>query len=138
MATKSKGLDISLLVVRIVAGGLMLMHGIHKLLHGFEPIKNMLHTAKLPEYLWIGVPLGEIVAPVLLILGICCRLSATLFFGTMLMSMYLAFGWHSFALTQTGGIVAELNILYAIVSFTIMLVGKGKYSLQKKDTWFWG
>ncbi|MDR1792685.1 MAG: DoxX family protein [Bacteroidales bacterium] len=126
--------DFGKLILRIGTGGLMLFHGVHKLLHGFEGIKSMLVAAHLPQWLWIGVPVGEIIAPLLLILGICGRLSAVTLMFTMIMSIYLAFGWSAFEIGAMGGLKAELNLLYICAAAAILLLGKGKYALQKKDS----
>jgi putative oxidoreductase len=126
--------DFAKLILRFAVGGLMLLHGIHKLIYGFAGIKAMLITAGLPDWLWIGVVIGEIVAPILLIIGVWTKISSLMVFFTMLFAMYLAFGWSSFSITDTGGLKAELNLLYAISALAITFIGHGKFALQKKDT----
>ena len=133
----NRNFSIACLLLRFAVGGLMLFHGIHKLLHGFEGIKFLLKQANLPEWLWIGVPVGEVIAPILIVLGVYTRVSSALVAFTMLLSMYLAYGWHSFDISAVGGLKAELNILFLLAAIAIMLLGHGKYAIQKKDKGFW-
>ncbi|MDR2511039.1 MAG: DoxX family protein [Bacteroidales bacterium] len=126
--------DLAKLMLRLAVGGLMLFHGVHKLLDGFAGIKAMLAASSLPDWLWFGVIVGELLAPVLLLLGVWTKIASLFVMGTMFFSMYIAFGMGSFELTKTGGLVAELNLLYLFAAFAILLFGHGKYALQKKDT----
>jgi len=66
------------LVLRLGLGGLILFHGVHKLLTGLDPVKAMLTSHNLPDVLAYGAYLGEIVAPVLIILGLFTRVGGAL------------------------------------------------------------
>lgn len=46
----------------------MLFHGIAKLLHGLEGIKGMLASKGLPAFFAYGAYVGEIIAPLLIII----------------------------------------------------------------------
>lgn len=48
--------DLGLLCLRITVGGLMLFHGIHKLLYGHHFITQLLQNHGLPTFLKYGVP----------------------------------------------------------------------------------
>src|SRR5919204_3990489 len=61
--------DIGKLLLRIALGGILLFHGVFKLTHGVEWIKQPLAALGLPGFLAYGTYLAEVVAPVLLILG---------------------------------------------------------------------
>ncbi len=110
----------------------MLFHGIHKVIHGHDAIRGMLNGAGLPEFFWIGVPVGEVIAPILLILGILTVPSALLIAFTMLVSMPLAFGAKIFSLTEYGSWAVEVNVFFLVVSVAIALLGPGRFSLAKK------
>lgn len=88
--------------------------------------------------MWLGVPVGEIIAPILLIVGAFTRLSGVLIAFTMVMSMVLVKGGGSFALsTTTGGLGAELNLLYLAGALAIAMIGPGSFRLYKgKKGWF--
>lgn len=136
MSNNTKNVDLALLLLRIATGGLMLAHGLHKVIHGHDFIKSVLQEKGLPEILWIGTPIAEVLAPILLIAGVLGRISAALIAVVMLFSIYLAFGATAFDLTSYGGLQAELNIYFLIVSFALFLTGSGKYALLKaKNYW---
>ena len=119
------------LILRFSIGGLMLFHGIHKLTHGFNGIGEMLVKNHLPRELMWGVPAGEVVAPILLILGWQVRSAAVLIAFTMAMSIYLVFRDSLFKLDQYGGLTYELNLLYFFGALAVMFLGAGKYSLSR-------
>ena len=125
--------DLGKLLVRIPTGGLMLFHGIHKLIDGHDFIKSALAEKRLPEILWVGVPVAEVVAPILLILGVFGRISALLISTVMIFALYLAHGVSSFMLNEYGGLEAEYNIYFILVGLGIFFAGTGKYSIYKPE-----
>ncbi|WHT38527.1 DoxX family protein [Myroides sp. mNGS23_01] len=129
--------DLGKFILRLGVGGLMIFHGIHKIIHGHDMIIEQLAAKGYPTWLWLGVPIGEIIAPVLLIVGAFTRLSGVLIAFTMVMSMVLVKGGGSFAVsTTTGGIGAELNMLYLVGALAIAMIGPGSYRLYKgKKGW---
>ena len=78
--------DAGKLLLRLAVGGLMLFHGIGKLLTGAAGIKGLLASFGLPEFIAYGTYFGEIVAPVFIILGILTRPSALLVSFTMVVA----------------------------------------------------
>lgn len=128
--------DIGILLVRIATGGLMIFHGIAKLQHGHEPIREMLTEKGLPEILWLGVPLGEFIAPILLILGIFTRFSGLLVSTVMLFALILAHGALTFTRGETGGLDGELCLLFLFCGIALFFTGGGKYAiLRPKNDW---
>lgn len=123
--------DLGKLLLRVSIGGLMVFHGISKLYHGHDFIKGMLTSKNLPEYLWLGVPLGEVFAPICILLGVFTRISSLLVAFTMLMTFYLVHGMDGFSLSQTGGLKVELNLFYLLTSLALFFLGPGKYSVYK-------
>lgn len=130
--------DLGKLILRLGVGGLMIFHGIHKIIHGHDMIIEQLAAKGLPTWLWLGVPVGEIIAPILLIVGAFTRLSSVLIAFTMVMSMVLVKGGGSFAISATtGGIGAELNLLYLVGALAIAMIGPGSFRLYKgRKGWF--
>lgn len=131
-----KGQNLGILLLRIVTGGLMLPHGIAKLSNGFDFIKNMLKANGLPEILWIGVPIAEVLAPVLLILGIMTRISGLMIAVTMFFAIFLTIGIGAFVSGKTGGLGGELNFLFMVNGIVLMLIGPGKYALGKSKKYW--
>ena len=50
--------DLGLLIFRVALGAMMLLHGLHKIIHGVSGIKNMVISNGFPELLTYGVYLG--------------------------------------------------------------------------------
>jgi putative oxidoreductase len=123
--------DVGRLLLRLPVGGLMLFHGVHKAMHGHGFIEKILAQHGLPKLLWIGVPIGEILAPLCILLGVFTRLSALMVVVTMLFSLYLVFGTNSFALTEHGGLRTELNLFYLFAGLALMFLGSGRYALYR-------
>lgn len=134
--------DAGLLVLRLSVGGLMLFHGIYKLAHsttfaGADSfIGGLLASHGLPAFLSYGVPLGEVVAPLLIIFGVCTRISSALIAFTMAMSLFLVFGADTFALSMTGGLSTEVNFLYLLGAVALFLAGPGRLSCYRGENAF--
>lgn len=121
------------LLLRLSVAGLMLMHGVHKVLHpdslGF--IGGKLDALGLPTVLAYGVYFGEILGPVLVIFGIFTRIGALLMLVTMIVAILLVHSGELFLLTQHGGWELELQGLYLFGSLAILLMGPGKIALMR-------
>jgi len=123
--------EVGRLILRITVGGLLLFHGIKKVVDGHDFIRKVLGEAGLPEFLWAGVPIAEVVAPILLILGIFTRSAAALIAFTMVMTVYLAYGWAGFELTNLGAFKIELNLFFLLTAISIFYLGAGKLALSE-------
>lgn len=123
--------DLGKLLLRFSVGGLMLFHGIHKLESGLGFIEKSLVDAGLPAFLSYGVLVGEILAPLLVVLGILSRPAALFEAFVMVMAVYLVHTDELFSLTQHGGHALELQFLYLFGSLAIVFLGSGKYSVSR-------
>lgn len=119
------------LLLRINVGGLMLFHGIHKLLYGTDQVDRILATVGLPVFFSFGVLVGEVVAPVMLLLGYKVRLAAFLVAFNMLMATLLVHASDFFAISEMGGWMIELNALYFLGALSIIFLGAGRFSLSR-------
>lgn len=123
--------DIAKLILRISTGVLILFHGIHKVIYGVGGVQKMLSSAGLPEILSYGVYVGELIAPIFIILGLYARVASIVLGVNMLSAIFLAYGF-SLSLSKYGGLSMELPLLYLIMSILIFLLGSGKYSVNSK------
>ena len=123
--------DVAKLLLRVSVGSLMMFHGVNKLIHGIDGIKGMLVKAGLPEFFSYGVYVGELIAPIFIILGIYARVAAGVLAFNMLLAIGLAYGF-TLSLTKHGGLSIELPLLYLVMSILIFLLGSGKYSVNNK------
>jgi len=121
--------DIGKLVLRLSVGILLLMHGLYKLMYGIAGISAMVQANGWPGWIAYGVFIGEMVAPVLIILGVLTRASALVVVLNMLVAIYLAHSHQLFHLTKSGGWLLELQGLYLFGALAIALLGAGRLSV---------
>ena len=123
--------DLGILLLRIATGGLMIFHGVAKLSHGFDFVKQTLIEKGLPAFLWLGVPVGEVLAPILLVLGIFSRLFGLMIAMVMLFALYLGHGMSAFTINENGGLDGELALIYMFAGIAVFFMGGGKYVLYE-------
>ena len=121
--------DAGKLILRLTVGLLMLSHGLHKLIHGIDGISALIATNGWPNVLAYGVYIGEIVAPVLIVLGVLTRPAALIVVVNMILAIYLAHSHQLFQLTKTGGWFLELQAFFLFGALCVALLGAGKFSL---------
>jgi putative oxidoreductase len=125
--------DLGKLVLRLMLGLTMLLHGVAKITHGVAGIEGMLQAHGLPAVLAYGAYIGEVVAPVLLIAGFQTRLAAILVAVNMLFAIFLAHAGQILQLNpQSGGWAIETQGLFLFTAIAIALLGAGRYSIDRK------
>lgn len=120
------------LTLRVTLGILILFHGVHKIIHpsSLDFIGKQLAGLDLPQVLAYGVYLGEVIAPLMIILGIYTRLGGLLIFGNMIFAIVLAHRNQLFALTDTGGLVLELQIIFLFSGLVVFFLGSGRIAIK--------
>lgn len=125
--------DLGLLLLRIALGGLMLFHGMHKLIYGVGFIGDMLAAIGLPSFIAYGSLLAELVASLMIICGIWTRLASVVFAGNMVVAILMAHASEMFSLSpMTGGLVIELPLLYLLGAAVLCLTGGGRFAVTKR------
>lgn len=122
--------DVGRLILRLMLGVLLLMHGIAKLRGGVDPIAGMVGAAGLPEFVSYGVYIGEVIAPLLVIAGWYATIGAVVIAVNMLFAIGLAHGPELLALGRAGGWALELQGMYLFTAIAIALLGPGRYSVN--------
>nr|WP_296752334.1 DoxX family protein [Thioalkalivibrio sp.] len=122
--------DIGKLIFRVGFGVLFLMHGIHKVMHGIDGIESMVVNAGLPAEIAYGIYVGEVLAPLLIIVGWHARIGAILTAITMAFAFTLAHSHELLELTAHGGWQLELQGMFLLASIAIALSGPGRISLN--------
>ncbi len=125
--------DLGKLVLRLGLGILLLLHGLAKLDGGVGWIVDMLGQRGLPGFVAYGVYLGEVIAPVLIILGLFTRIGGLIIVLNMLFVFGLVHMGQLFSLGQSGGWELELQGLFLFGSIAITLFGAGAYSLGGRN-----
>ena len=127
--------DAGKLLLRLAVGGLMLFHGIHKLIDGVDGISGMLAAQGLPGFIAYGVLVGEVVAPCLLILGVLTRPAALVLAFTMVVAWLMVGLDKTFALDAVGAWAIENLVYFFVGALAIALLGAGRYSLAGQSAW---
>ena len=120
-------------LLRVVLGVVVLLHGIAKLKGGIAPITGMVTGHGLPAWVAYGVYAGEVLGPILMIVGFYARLGAALVAANMLFALFLVHRADLFALNpQSGGWAVELQALMLFGAIAVMLIGPGKPGINEK------
>jgi putative oxidoreductase len=121
--------DLGKLVLRVSLGVLILLHGIAKLTSGPAFIIGAVEKAGLPSVLAYGVYLGEVLAPVLLIIGLFTRPAAIVVAINMLFAIFLVHAGEIAQISKTGGWAIELQGMFLFAAIAVALLGAGRYSV---------
>ena len=113
-------------ILRWAVAGLILMHGISKLLGGLAPIEGMLAKAGLPAFIAYGALIGEVVAPLLVLANVMVAPAALVMALNMAVAVALAHSSQFFTLGKSGGWALELQGLYFFGSLAIALMAPRK------------
>ena len=121
--------DAGKLLLRLVLAAMLLFHGISKLQHGIGFVADMLAKAGLPAVLGYGVYIGEIVAPLCILVGLFSRAAALVVAVNMVVAVLLAHTGQFFSINATGGWALELQGMYLLTALAIALLGAGRFSV---------
>lgn len=120
-------------ILRVALGAIILLHGIAKLKGGIDPITGMVAAQGLPPVLAYGVYVGEVLAPLMLILGFYARIGGALVAINILVALFLVHRAELLALNaQNGGWAIELQALLLFSAIAVMLMGPGKAGINEK------
>ena len=95
--------DAGKLLLRLTLGGLILFHGIAKIEHGVDSIADGVVSHGLPGAIAYLVYVGEVVAPILLILGVLTRAAALLVVINMIVAVAFAHTSQLLSISESGG-----------------------------------
>ncbi|QOY96106.1 DoxX family protein [Massilia sp. UMI-21] len=121
--------DLGKLILRIVLAVLLLFHGFSKISGGVGFIADMLQKAGLPELFAYGVYIGEVVAPLLILVGLYTRAAVIIVAINMVVALLLVHTGEFFTLSDTGGWALELQGMYLGSAIALAFLGAGRYSL---------
>ena len=127
--------DAGKLLLRLTLGGLILFHGVAKIAGGVEPIASGLIDRGLPGAIAYLVYVGEVVAPILLIVGVLTRPAALIVVVNMIVAVAFAHASQLLSISESGGYGLELQAFYLLTACVIALIGAGRYSLGGQSRW---
>lgn len=127
-----QNVDAGKLIVRLTVGVLMLLHGIAKATspEGVTGIGGMLAAKGLPAFIAYGAYVGEILAPLMLIVGIFSRIGGLLIVVNMIFAVALAHAADMFTMGKHGGWALELQGFYLFCGLAIYFLGSGKFAVK--------
>ena len=120
------------LILRLTLGTLILLHGIAKLTGGVGGLSGMVTAAGLPAFVTYGVYVGEVIAPILVLIGWYSRIGAALIAINMLFAIALAHRAEIFTLGSSGGWALELQGMFLFTAIAIAIMGPGRFSVNEK------
>ncbi len=123
------GQNIGKLLLRFTIGGLLLFHGVSKLIHGIGWMEGLLSASHIPFFVGYGVFVGEIVAPVLIILGIWTRPAALVIAFDLFMAIVLVSHARMSSINPGGGWGIEIDAFYLLTGLALFFLGAGRFSV---------
>jgi putative oxidoreductase len=120
------------LILRLALGITVLLHGIAKVGGGIGFISTVVAKAGLPSFIAYGVYVGELLAPILLIVGWYSRAAAIVIALNMLFAIGLVHQAELFALGQSGGWALELQGMFLFTAIAIALLGPGRFAVNSR------
>ena len=125
--------DVGKLLLRLTVAIQLGMHGLAKMQHGIAWMAGPLRANHLPVALSYGVYAAEVVAPILLILGIFTRPAALVIAFDMCMAIFLVQRDKIFTRGQTGGWGIEVEMFYLLTALVIFFLGSGRYAVARGE-----
>lgn len=122
--------DTGKLILRLTLGLLILLHGIAKIINGVGGIEGMLASQGLPAFFAWGVLVGEVLAPLMIILGFHTRLGAGLIAINMVVAILLAHRGELYQLTSSGGWALELQGMFLFTALALVFTGPGRFRVH--------
>jgi putative oxidoreductase len=121
--------DTGKLILRVSLGVMILLHGIAKIMGGVDGIVGMVGKVGLPAAFGYLVYVGEVLAPLLLIVGLWTRLAALVVAINMVVAIVLVHMGDLFTLTKQGGWALELQGMFLFTAIAVALLGAGRFSV---------
>jgi putative oxidoreductase len=117
----------ALVVLRVTLALLMLLHGWAKIRYGIGSIEAKIESLGVPGFLAYAVYLGEVVAPLLLLVGLWVVPAALVIAVNMVVAFALMHTRQILMLNNTGGWALELQAFYFVSALVVaMAYSKGK------------
>ncbi len=124
--------DTGKLLLRLMLGGFMLFHGYAKITKGVSGIETSLVTMGLPAWVAYGVYIGEVFAPLLIIVGYYARVGGAIIAINMIFAITLSHSKQLLDLGKSGGWALELQGFFLLTGLVILLIGPGRFAINRR------
>ncbi|GHB22135.1 DoxX family protein [Salinicola rhizosphaerae] len=124
--------DLGKLLLRLCVGLLVLLHGLNKLADPtiLNGIANQLVHMGLPSFVAYGVLIGEIVGPLMTIIGYQARIGALLIAINMVVALALMHLSQLWTLNAQGGWTLELQGMFLFGALAVLFLGSGRMAAR--------
>jgi len=122
--------DTGKLILRITTAGLIMFHGISKISRGVAFMGGALQQFHLPGFIAYGVFIGEVVAPLFIIIGLWTRIASLVVVFNMVMAILLEAHRNAFVIQRTGAWGLEAEAFYLLTALVIFFIGAGKFAVR--------
>ena len=124
--------EVGKLILRLTVGILLLFHGIGKILNPgiVESIGSRLAGEGWPASIAYGIYLGEVLAPLMIIVGVLARIGGLLVVINMVFAILLSHTAQLLTLSKSGGWALELQGLYLLCGIAIFFLGSGRMAVR--------
>jgi len=124
--------DAGKLILRLALGLLILLHGLSKIKSGIGFLTPMVQHIGLPPWFAYGVYVGEVLGPIMIILGVFSRVGAFFIFSNMLFALALVHRADIFTMGKQGGWALELQGMYLFTALALVFMSPGRYAMTKR------
>lgn len=126
---------IGLLIMRVSIAFTMLIYGISKWINGIDYIRLILNKYDLPSFFAYGIFIGEILMPILIIVGFRTKLVGLAFAIFCTTAIIMDRLPDLFSLNEFGGWSIDLIFIYLTFGIAQYFIGAGKYAVSTKNKW---
>ena len=109
------------LLLRLTLGVFMLFHGYAKITKGVSGIETSLANFGLPAWVAYGVYFGELLAPLLVIIGYYARAGGAIIVINMIFAITLSHSKQLLDLGKSGGWALELQAFFLITALVVAM-----------------
>ena len=127
--------DLGRLILRLAIGVLLLMHGVAKFRSGNGFVEEMVTRNGLPSFVAYGSYVGEILAPVLVIVGLFVRPAGVIIAFDLFGAILLARSADAGTISQSGGWAIETEMLFLLGGLAIACLGAGRFAFGMSGRW---
>lgn len=121
--------DLGKLLLRLGVGGLLLLHGVYKVQNGIGFVTESLMRNGLPSFFAYGVYAGEVVAPILVIVGLLTRPAGLVIAFDLFGAIFLARRADVATIRPGGAWSIEAEVLFLFGGLAIACLGAGRFAL---------
>lgn len=110
-----------MVLLRVALALLMLFHGWAKITKGIGGVESLVLKMGLPGWVAYGVYIGEVLAPLLMLVGLWVVPAALVMALSMVFALVLAHTGHFLNLNASGGWALELQAFFLICSIVVAM-----------------